>query len=180
MKPATALTLDQSRKLLPDIFQPNARLNSRKKLIQTPSGVIAFHQSSLLREGYWKTSHPKHEIGIDIDYVLFAIGYEGVILLSSDTLLSFEEKNYPSRYANNGYPIHIFKKNGGYFWQGRDGNTMDVTQFFYPYKVPETEKKLEQYKDLFNLWDTNAKIAEQTGLEKEFEREEDEACKMKW
>lgn len=38
------------------------------------------------------------------------------------------------------------------------------------------EKKLEQYKDLFILWDTNAKIAEQTGLQKEFEREEDEAC----
>ena len=179
MKPANALTLDQSRKLLPDGFQPNARLNSRKKLIQTPSGVIAFHQSSLLRDGYWKTSHPEHEIGGDIDYVLFAIGYEGVILLSSDTLLSFEEKNYPSRYANNGYPIHIFKKNDTYFWQGRDGYTMDVTQFFYPYKVPETEKKLEPYNDLFNLWDTNVKIAEQTELEKEFEKEEDGVCEMK-
>lgn len=130
MRPAKAITIEPAKFLLPNEFLPANDIPGAKQLIQTPKGVMAFHQSSQLRDGGWKTSHPEEEIRKDIDYVLFAVGYEGILILSRQLLLSFFDFNYKSRYANNGYPIHIFKQAGRYVWRGRDGNRLDVTECF--------------------------------------------------
>ncbi|MDE6633077.1 MAG: hypothetical protein K2K23_08780 [Muribaculaceae bacterium] len=130
MRSAKALTVEQAKDLLPETFCPANKHEGGKKLIQTSKGVMAFHQSSQLRDGGWKTSHPEEDIRKDIDYVLFAVGYEGILILSRQLLLSFYDFNYKSRYANNGYPIHIFKQGERYVWRGRDGNWLDVTECF--------------------------------------------------
>ena len=128
MRSAKALTIEQAKDLLPETFRPANKLEGGKKLIQTLKGVLAFHQSSQLADGGWKTSHPVEEIRKNIDYVLFAVGYEGIMILSKELLLSFYDYNYTSRYANNGYPIHIFKRGERYVWRGRNGNYLDVTE----------------------------------------------------
>lgn len=61
-------------------------------------GFVAYQYSSLLKDGVWKTSHNEDEIRNTVDYILFAIGFEGIILLSRDVLLSFYDKNYKSRF----------------------------------------------------------------------------------
>lgn len=66
-----------------------------------------------------------------IDYILFALGYDGILILSKEVLTSFFEDNYSSRYSNNRYPIHIFKECGRYYWKGKDGNSKDLTDCFY-------------------------------------------------
>ena len=58
-------------------------------------GLIAYHYS-LLKDGLWKTSHNEDEIRNTVDYILFAIGFEGIILLSREILFSCHDKNYRS------------------------------------------------------------------------------------
>ncbi|MDE5887419.1 MAG: hypothetical protein K2H46_07525 [Muribaculaceae bacterium] len=48
-----ALSFEQSRNLLLDEFRPNAELTGRKKLLNTPMGLIDYHYSSLLKDGLW-------------------------------------------------------------------------------------------------------------------------------
>lgn len=127
-----ALDFEQARQLLPDEFTPNAMLTGRKRLLQTPMGLMAFRHSALLSCGEWKTSYNEDDIRTEIDYILYALGYDGILILSREVLLSFYDKNYRGRWANNGYPIHIFKDGDRYFWHGIAGNTMDVTQYFVP------------------------------------------------
>lgn len=129
-KKAKALSFEQSKNLLPGEFCPNVLLTGRKKLIQTPMGVVAFRHSSLLDCGEWKTSYNEDDIRTEIDYLLYALGYEGVLILPRDVMLGFKDKNYNGRWANNGYPIHIFKENDRFYWHGIDGNTLDVTKYF--------------------------------------------------
>lgn len=38
-----ALSFEQTRNLLPDEFRPNVELAGRKKLFNTPMGLIAYH-----------------------------------------------------------------------------------------------------------------------------------------
>ena len=127
---AKALTIEQAIDLLPEAFRPVSILKGAKQLIQTSKGLMAFHQSSQLRDGGWKTSHPEEEIRMVIDYVLFAVGYEGILILSRQLLLSFFDFNYTSRYAKNGYKINIYKEDNHFVWRGRGGNRLDVTKWF--------------------------------------------------
>ncbi len=133
-KTANALSLEQSINLLPKDFHPYSRVQGRKKIIKTPKGIVAFRQSSLLACGQWKTSYNEDDIRTEIDYILYALGHDGILALSRDILLSFESKNYKGRWANNGYPIHVFKEDGRYFWQGMNGNTKDLTEYFIPFE----------------------------------------------
>ena len=55
-------------------------------------GLVTYHYSSLLKDGLWKTGHNEDEIRNIVDYILFAIGYEGIILLSRKVLFSFYDK----------------------------------------------------------------------------------------
>lgn len=132
-KSADALSFEQAIKLLPDNFCPSVKLVGRKKYLQTPMGVVAFHQSSLLNCGEWKTSHNEDEIRTEIDYILYALGYEGVLILPRNVMLGFKDKNYNGRWANKGYPIHIFKESNRYYWRGIAGNALEVTKYFIPY-----------------------------------------------
>ena len=96
--------------------------------------MVAFHQSSTLKDGLWRTSHSEDEIRNGIDYILFALGYDGILIISKEVLTSFFEDNYSSRYSNNRYPIHIFKQGCRYYCKGKDGNSMDMTSCFYSNK----------------------------------------------
>lgn len=116
---------------MPDEFHPAIRRDGRKQIIETPKGLAAFHQSSTLKDGLWRTSHSEDEIRSGIDYILFALGYDGILILSKEVLTSFFEDNYSSRYSNNRYPIHILKESGRYYWKGKDGNSKDMTDCFY-------------------------------------------------
>lgn len=127
-----ALSFEQARNLLPDEFRPNIELTGRKKLLNTPMGLVAYHYSSLLKDGVWKTSHNEDAIRNTVDYILFAIDFEGIILLTRNVLLSFYDKNYKSRFSNNRYPIYVYKKTDRYYWKGENGERMDVTKYFYP------------------------------------------------
>ena len=126
------LTFEQAIDLMPVVFQPYERLNGRAKRLKTPLGIVQFHHSSLLRDGLYKTSHNEDEIKNEIDFILYALGYDGILVLHRNTLLSFFDKNVTSRYSNNRYPIHILPENGKYIWIGRDGYRMDMTEYFYP------------------------------------------------
>lgn len=128
-----ALTFEQAAQLLPSDFLPFSKLSGRKKLISTPMGLVAFRHSSLLDCGEWKTSYNEEAIRSDIDFIIYALGYEGILILSRKVLLSFEKQNYRGRWANNGYPIHVYKENGRYLWHGMNGNTKDLTNYFIPY-----------------------------------------------
>ncbi|MDE6192648.1 MAG: hypothetical protein K2M83_01515 [Muribaculaceae bacterium] len=130
MAKAEALSIEQAVKLLPEEFRPAFIPQGAKQMVETPKGVMAFHQSSRLRDGGWKTSHPEEEIRKYVDYVLFAVGYEGILILSRELLLSFFDRNYTSRYANNGYPIHVFRKGDRFVWRGKNSNYMDLTDCF--------------------------------------------------
>lgn len=134
MKQANALSIDQALKLIPDEFHPAIRRDGRKQIIETSKGMVAFHQSSTLKDGLWRTSHSENEIRNGIDYILFALGYDGILILSKEVLTSFFEDNYSSRYSNNRYPIHIFKESGRYYWKGKDGSSKDMTDCFYSNK----------------------------------------------
>lgn len=125
-----ALTFDQSINLLPSEFLPCNKFSGQKRLLNTPKGVIAFRHSSLLSCGEWKTSYNEEAIHNEIDYLIYALGYDGILLLSRDILLSFKNQNYRGRWANNGYPIHVYKENERYFWHGMNGNTKDLTKYF--------------------------------------------------
>lgn len=127
-----ALSFEQARNLLPYGFRPNAALTGRKKLLNTPMGLIAYHYSSLLKDGLWKTSHNEDEIRNTVDYILFAIGFEGIVLLSREVLLSFYDKNYKSRFSDDRYPIYVYKETDRYYWKGDNGEGMEVTKYFYP------------------------------------------------
>ena len=129
-----ALSFEQSRKLLPKEFCPNEKLSGRKKLLQTPQGILSYHFSASHPDGIWKTSHNEEEIRNDIDYILFAIGFEGILLLSRAVLISFYDKNYKSRYSQNRYKINLYKSDGRYFWKGEGDERMDITIHFYPNK----------------------------------------------
>lgn len=125
-KNANALTFEQSINLLPKDFHPYSRVQGRKKIIKTPKGIVAFRHSSLLDCGEWKTSYNEDDIRTEIDYIFYALGYNGVLVLSREVLLSFDEENYKGRWVNKGYPIHIYMK-GRFVWHGRNENTKDLT-----------------------------------------------------
>ena len=125
-----ALTFDHAISLLPSDFLPFHEIGGRKKLLDTPKGIIAFRHSSLLDCGEWKISYNEEAIRKEIDYLIYALGYDGILLLSREVLLSFEHQNYKSRWANNGYPIHVYKENGRYYWHGMKGNSKDLTDCF--------------------------------------------------
>ena len=95
---------------------------------------MAFRCSSLLDCGEWKTSYNEDSIRNDIDFLMYAVGYEGILILSREVLLSFVDQNYKGRWADNGYPIHVYKEAGKYIWHGIDGNTKDLTEYFFPNK----------------------------------------------
>ena len=128
-----ALTFEQAIQLLPSDFLPFSKLRGRKKLIITPMGLGAFRHSSLLDCGEWKTSYNEEAIQSDIDFLIYALGYEGILILSKEVLLSFEKQNYRGRWANNGYSIHVYKENGRYLWHGMNGNIKDLTNYFILY-----------------------------------------------
>ncbi len=127
-----ALTFEESVNLLPEDFSPCQILLGRKKLIKTKKGLVAFRHSSLLSCGEWETSYNEDDIRTTIDYLLYAVGYDGVLVLSREVLLSFEKENYNGRWANKGYPIHVYKENGRYIWRGMNGNMKDLTDYFIP------------------------------------------------
>lgn len=127
-----ALSFEQARNLLLDEFRPNVELAGRKKLLNTPMGLIAYHYSSLLKDGLWKTSHNEDEIRNTVDYILFAIGLEGIILLSREILFSFHDKNHKSRFSDDRYPIYVYKETDKYYWKGENGERMDVAKYLYP------------------------------------------------
>lgn len=126
------ITIEKSIKLLPTQFNPIIKLPGQKNLLQTPRGLIAYHYSSWLKNGLWVTSHNEDAIRNEIDYILFAIGSEGIILLSRVVLLSFYDKNFRGRFSDNRYPITVYKEAGHYYWKGRGGEKMDLTEYFYP------------------------------------------------
>lgn len=72
MPKAKALSIDQAKDVLPETFLPANKLEGGKKLIHTSKGVMAFHQSSQLRDGGWKTSHPEEEILYHISLILYS------------------------------------------------------------------------------------------------------------
>ena len=138
MKQAKALSFEQALDLLPQEFYPYSRINSRRQQIVTPYGIMTFHQSSTLRDGGWKTSHNEEELIDEVSYVLFALGYEGIIILPSSLILNFKGK-YESRYHHNGVPIHIYKEcvdgKTEYYLRGKDGIKFNLTDQFIPNKT---------------------------------------------
>lgn len=68
-------------------------------------------------------SHNEDEIRNTVDYILFAIGCEGMILLSREVLFSFYDKNYKSRFSDDRYPIYVYKKIDKYYWKGENGES---------------------------------------------------------
>lgn len=138
MKQADALSFEQALELMPDEFHPYAVINSRSKQVESgvDKRIVSFHQSSKLKSGGWKTSHNEEELFEDVDFILFALGFEGILLLPSELILVFNDENYNSRYSGNRIPIHIFKDNVDgkteYVWQGKDDNRLYVTEYFYP------------------------------------------------
>ena len=104
---------------------------------------MTFHQSSTLRDGGWKTSHREEELIDEVNYILFALGYEGIVILPSSLILNFEGK-YDSRYNHNGVPIHIYKErideNTEYYLRGKGGIKFNITDHFIPYKLIQPKK----------------------------------------
>lgn len=133
MKQANALSIEQAIQLMPAEFHPVIIQSGRKRIVKTQKGMAAFHQSSILKGGMWKTSHNEDEIRDEIDYVIFALGFDGILVLPKDEILSFLDNNYSSRYSNNGVPIHIYLEGGRFIWKGKADNTKDVSDYAYPY-----------------------------------------------
>ena len=177
MKQADALSFEQAVELMPDEFHPYAVIHSRSKQVEcgVDKRIVSFHQSSKLKSGGWKTSHNEEELFEDVDFILFALGFEGILLLPSELILAFNDENYQSRYSGNRIPIHIFKDivDGKieYVWQGKDDNRLYVTEYFYPYK----KETPEIYDELFQLWDENAERDKSSGQDIVYQTEEDKA-----
>lgn len=133
MKKADALSFEQALELMPDEFHPYTIINSRSKQVESgiDKSIISFHQSSKLKDGGWITSHNEEELFEEVDFILFALGYDGILLLPSSVILSYMNENYQSRFSGNRIPIIIFKEAGKYIWKGKRDNKLDVTQYFY-------------------------------------------------
>lgn len=139
-----ALDFGEALALMPEKFTPYTksrdRMYGRKHFVDTPMGKVAFHKSSVLHqpqypmEGFWETSHNEDDVRKEIKFILFALGYDGILLLPSSVILSFMNENYQSRFSGNRIPIIIFKEDGKYIRKGKRDNKLDVTQYFYPNK----------------------------------------------
>lgn len=139
-----ALDFGEALALMPEEFTPYTksrdRMYGRKHVVDTPLGKVAFHRSSILHQpqyplaGFWETSHNEEDVRKEIKYILFALGYDGILLLPSLLILSFMNQNYQSRFSGNRIPIIIFKESGKYYWKGKGENRIDVSQYFFPNK----------------------------------------------
>ena len=94
-------------------------------------GLVACHYSSLLKDGWWKISHNEDEIRNTVDYILFAIGSEGIVLFSRDVLLSFYDKNSTN---SSGAKLNYFQGSNKSCPKGAFRLGFSISALFYKIK----------------------------------------------
>lgn len=138
MKEAQALNIDQAIKLLPDEFGHPVIIDTRHKYISTAKGKLVFRASreysEIFSDKTWWTSVTKDALKDEIKYVVVALGYDGIVIISSATILTFGEKYNVSTLKNGRQNVRLKMEHGRlYLYEGI--NKLDLSEDYIPSRI---------------------------------------------
>ena len=124
-----ALSYEKAINLLPSSFKPMTCLSKQQNIYSSNNGKIILKQSKIHNSNQLWQSIKKEQL-TDIYYVCLIAGFLGVLLLPTDFLLNYFEKDNVTCVKNGRYNIRI-QIDGSKFILGESGREKyDLSDFF--------------------------------------------------
>lgn len=141
--------------LMPSEFKPITVINSRRKLYQSPKGVILFRESQVYQQ-------PKNELwsGVNKDMLLkesvsilcLTAGFLGILLIPAENLINYIEGNNISTLKNGRTNLRIRIEKDKFFLYDTDSPELDLTRYFIPNDNDEPLRDFIQESPIEYIW----------------------------
>lgn len=126
-----ALSYEKAINLLPSSFKPMTLLSKQQNIYNSNNGRIILKQSKIHKDNnLWLSIRKEQLIDNNVSYVCLIAGFLGILLLPSDFLLDYFEKDNVTCVKDGRYNIRI-NIDGTKFILGESGRKKyDLTDFF--------------------------------------------------
>lgn len=126
-----ALSYEKAINLLPSSFKPMTLLSKQQNIYASNNGKIILKQSKIHNSNQlWQSIRKEQLTDNNISYVCLIAGFLGMLVLPSEFLLDYFEKDNVTSVKNGRYNIRI-NIDGTKFILGESGRKKyDLTDFF--------------------------------------------------
>lgn len=120
--------------LMPSEFKPITFIKSRRKLYQSPKGVILFTESKVRPEDYlWSGVDKDILLEYKVSYVCLTAGFIGILLIPANPLIKYFNDYQISKLRNGRTNLKIYIEGERFCLKGRKKDSeLDLTDYFIP------------------------------------------------